>query len=293
MNDRGPDGKFLEGRKETPEEKLKRIGALTAARRCSPDYIANLKAKCPRLYNVWRAFMFTEKGKAAGHSEEWGSFKTFFNDVFPSYIEGASFHRKDTTKPFSKENFMWVHSKQLSYIRSSTELTYKGETHTLKDWAEILGCSFNGIRQRYYKGKNYTVEEILFGKERKNSRIIKDIATISEEQKRKDKISKMLSAYKNRDKQKGLNTTITKEYLEEIVYNGRCIYCGDTHNIGLDRVDNTKGHEIGNVVPCCYECNVARSNNFSHEEMFLIGKTIGEVKLNRIKNETQSSENKE
>ena len=51
----------------------------------------------------------------------------------------------------------------------------------------------------------------------------------------------------------------------------------------IDRIDNNKGHEINNVVPCCYECNVARGNNFSFEEMKLLGKTIKLIKLKRNK----------
>jgi hypothetical protein len=38
------------------------------------------------------------------------------------------------------------------------------------------------------------------------------------------------------------------------------------------------------VVSCCYECNTARNNNFSPDEMLLIGATIRDVKLARITN---------
>ncbi len=39
-----------------------------------------------------------------------------------------------------------------------------------------------------------------------------------------------------------------------------CAYCGlnpPLHN-GIDRVDNTKGYILTNVVPCCSECNFAK-----------------------------------
>lgn len=42
-----------------------------------------------------------------------------------------------------------------------------------------------------------------------------------------------------------------------------CFYCGhsvnfpDTRN-GLDRIDNTKGYIPGNVVACCFTCNIAK-----------------------------------
>lgn len=40
-------------------------------------------------------------------------------------------------------------------------------------------------------------------------------------------------------------------------------------------------HTKNNVVPCCIECNTARNNMFSFEEMKVLGKTIREIKQNR------------
>jgi hypothetical protein len=35
-----------------------------------------------------------------------------------------------------------------------------------------------------------------------------------------------------------------------------CSYCGEFEDYsGLDRVDNTRGYYVGNVVPCCTFCN--------------------------------------
>lgn len=30
---------------------------------------------------------------------------------------------------------------------------------------------------------------------------------------------------------------------------------------GLDRIDNTRGHDVDNVVPCCFDCNQLKSNS--------------------------------
>ena len=47
-----------------------------------------------------------------------------------------------------------------------------------------------------------------------------------------------------------------------------CSYCGDNiKTIGLDRVDNTKGYELENIVPCCTMCN--RMKNSHTKERFL------------------------
>ena len=53
-----------------------------------------------------------------------------------------------------------------------------------------------------------------------------------------------------------------------------CYYCGrQTVNkstykykkvlLTLDRIDNSKSHTIDNRVPCCYNCNTMRGNDFS------------------------------
>lgn len=73
------------------------------------------------------------------------------------------------------------------------------------------------------------------------------------------------------------------EYVNLIMQN--CMYCN--HNVGtgtgLDRINNDLGYIIDNVVPCCEECNTARMNNFTHEEMKIhIGPAIRLVKLSRV-----------
>lgn len=86
--------------------------------------------------------------------------------------------------------------------------------------------------------------------------------------------------YRNFDKDKKLENNITKEDILE-VRTKECIYCGFPAT-GFDRVDNKLGHIKDNCVPCCKECNVARMDNFTQEEMFILGKTIREIKQKRI-----------
>lgn len=48
-----------------------------------------------------------------------------------------------------------------------------------------------------------------------------------------------------------------------------CFYCnGSLHptGIGLDRLDNSKGYEETNVVPCCKNCNLLRGDRLTPEE---------------------------
>ena len=53
---------------------------------------------------------------------------------------------------------------------------------------------------------------------------------------------------------------LTKEFVENMILLG-CMYCGETElRITLDRIDNSKGHLEGNVVPACIRCNYARGS---------------------------------
>jgi len=51
-----------------------------------------------------------------------------------------------------------------------------------------------------------------------------------------------------------------------------CFYCGGafgivvTQSSGLDRLDNSKGYIVGNVVSCCTACNRLKGDYFSAEE---------------------------
>lgn len=88
-----------------------------------------------------------------------------------------------------------------------------------------------------------------------------------------------LKAYQSIDKKKGNVCDLDQTYLLKS-FKKSCVYCGYP-SAGVDRVLNSKGHTRENCVPCCKECNVARMDNFTHEEMLIIGKTIKEVKDKR------------
>lgn len=80
------------------------------------------------------------------------------------------------------------------------------------------------------------------------------------------------------------NTTLdfTKDELKNIL-NDKCYYCGDDKSkMGLDRIDNNKGHTLDNVVVCCELCNMTRGDRYSVEEMLLLGEVIKKIKYTRI-----------
>ena len=236
------------------------------------------------IYNSWR-YKFTKKGKAIGWDSKWDKFKDFYNDVIPFYEEGKKFCRKDFSDTFNPDNFWFLTQSEINNLRpSAIRLGYNGKVQTIKQWCVELDLNTAGVTQRYHKSKkDLSVEEVLFGiknKRHKSVRCHKDL----ESQELRNKASKMISSYNNADKKKGFEKSdLNIDWFIDNVFSSKCIYCGDDSRIGLDRIDNTKPHTKSNVTPCCYDCNVARSNNFTHEEMKIIGKSISEVKANRIK----------
>lgn len=277
---RDSKGRFLKGHSGSIESEIKRMYSLQESWKNRENYIGDIKSEYPKIYNSWRSIMFTDKGKSVGHSEEWNSFRNFYNDVRPTYKQGLVFRRLDITKPYSKDNFIWIDSKDSYLLKSDCiSLEYKGERLSLKELADKYEVSLCGIRSRYHKHKDYTVEEIIFGKRKnRNSKGVKDK---SETSNIRAKASKMLSSYRFKDRKMGLKECDLS--IEEMVsvMNTPCVYCGDTHRVGLDRINNELGHTRDNIVPCCYDCNCARNNNFSFEEMKEIGKVISKIKEKR------------
>lgn len=84
--------------------------------------------------------------------------------------------------------------------------------------------------------------------------------------------------YKRNAKSRGILFELTKEQLKELIKQD-CYYCGNpplntvrsfngrainyqwrepVNYNGIDRVDNSMGYTLDNVVPCCYMCNWAK-----------------------------------
>lgn len=127
-------------------------------------------------------------------------FLPFFNDVSPTYRKGLVLRRLYKDKPFSKENFIWVTKEEAPLLKDNLiQLTYKGETLYLSELADKYNQSLGGIRIRYFRHKDdYSVEEIIFGKLKIRKRPTIDVASLSTEQLKRNKASKMVSAYKER-----------------------------------------------------------------------------------------------
>ena len=226
-------------------------------------------------YNSWRSIRYTNKGKEIGSPSEWKDYNVFIEDVQGIWERGKIVTRLDTSKPHSKNNSLWS-EKGTENIGKLATLEHEGITKTLIEWCEDFDLNYNGARQRYFKGKNFTSKQILFGKKKRTP----PKADLDFNR----RTSKMLSQYRLSDKKRNMECDITLEEFRKDYATKNCVYCYTDKRIGLDRLNNSKGHTKDNVAPCCYECNVARSNNFSYDEMLIIGKAIKEVRSNRENN---------
>jgi len=241
------------------------------------DYIgADRKSS---LYRSWRAKVNTKKGREIGFPNLWITFQGFREEMEEGWEEGKILVRRNTKIPCSRDNCEWI-DKGMENIGKLARLEYNGNEKTLIEWAEELNLNYNGVRQRYFRGKNYTAEQILYGKFFHKRGEVKDHKSL-EYQKRKDKISRMLSAYRLRDKKHGLIFDLPREYFENNIISQPCLYCGTTRNVGCDRIDNKKGHKVDNVIPACYVCNAVRNNHFTVDEMKKLGKVIAQITIER------------
>lgn len=101
--------------------------------------------------------------------------------------------------------------------------------------------------------------------------------------------SSRVGAYRYYDAKKGMKCDLTAKWFEVNIQDKPCIYCKRSDvRIGCDRVDNSIGHTMANVVPSCGDCNKSRQDIFTHEEMLDLGQHIATIFANRERR-TQSA----
>lgn len=245
------------------------------------------KYKC--RYNVMHRFCKEHEGITT----IWDTFYKFYSDLYPIY--GEKFNDDvnyrmylpwDKTE-YNLDTIAFGNKSDVNMNSIATKrYTINGVSKTLKEWAKEVNIRETTLRDRIlgYQDK-LSFEDIVFNIGYDNKRFNKNMTSTKEatldNKKARRRASRIVSGYKTRDGKKGLKNDLDMEWYIENILSKPCIYCGDTINIGCDRIDNNLAHNKDNVVPCCRECNIGRGNNFTHEEFLHIGNAIREIKLKR------------
>jgi len=100
-------------------------------------------------------------GRGIKICDEWDSYEAFRDwSLANGYEEGLSIDRIDNDGNYEPSNCRWVDAKtQGNNRRSNNNLTYNGDTHTIKEWSEITGINWSTIKERLKQG--WTVERAL------------------------------------------------------------------------------------------------------------------------------------
>lgn len=136
-------------------------------------------------------------------------------------------------------------------------------------------CEKQRTRDKYLKNPRLGRYKDMTAEQKRNKLIL----AIKYRKTPKGKSIGYLKAYKSIDGKKGRTCDLDQEYLIQSFIKP-CVYCGYSSD-GVDRLDNKKGHIKSNCVPCCKECNCARMDNFTYDEMLIIGQAIKLIKARR------------
>ena len=88
------------------------------------------------------------KGRGISVCDEWKTnFDAFYKWAMENgYGENLTLDRIDNEKGYSPHNCRWITMKeQQNNKRNNRRIYYKGETHTLSEWADILGANYKSL----------------------------------------------------------------------------------------------------------------------------------------------------
>lgn len=132
-----------------------------------------------RLYSIWcamknRCYNVNDKdynnygGRGIEVCQNWLNDYSVFREwaYNNGYNENANLHectidRINVDKNYCPENCRWVdHISQCNNRRTNKLLTYNNETHTMKEWATIVGINYRVLRDRVSK-LGWSIEKVL------------------------------------------------------------------------------------------------------------------------------------
>ena len=132
------------------------------------------------------------------------------------------------------------------------------------------------IEKEEYQSRDYVIE--------KNKKYYLDNKETIRERTNKHRktLNGQFHEYKKSAKKRGIQFELTQTECEPF-FNSSCYFCNDSYDgLGMDRLNNTIGYKLNNIVPCCYRCNIMKHT--STEDEFI--KQIEKI-LNNLKNKNE------
>ncbi len=85
----------------------------------------------------------------------WHVFENFLTDIGQPPSPKHSLERIDNSKGYEPGNCKWATRKEQALNRRDNHLlNFRGQVHTITEWAEVLGLSRNAIYIRLARGKS-------------------------------------------------------------------------------------------------------------------------------------------
>lgn len=137
----------------------------------------NKNKKRERLYGVWSGMLTRTRnpksdnykyygGRGISVCEQWRDYEVFREWALRTGYDEAAKHgdctldRIDCNGDYCPENCRWVsHKEQVNNQRSNKMITYNGESHNLRQWADILNINYSTFKK--YIHKQMSMDEII------------------------------------------------------------------------------------------------------------------------------------
>ncbi|AVX47356.1 hypothetical protein C5023_000226 [Staphylococcus phage vB_SauM_0414_108] len=126
-----------------------------------------------RLYNIYRSmkarcYRKTQKdyhsygGRGIKVCDEWlNDFMNFYSWSYDNgYNDNLTIDRIDNNGNYEPNNCRWItEAEQHNNTSRNINITYNGETKTLKQWSKIKGINYDTLKKRYKMG--WSIEDML------------------------------------------------------------------------------------------------------------------------------------
>lgn len=133
------------------ESMSERNGNLSHGKAKTSVYLSwqSMKTRCT---NNKHKHFYRYGGRGISYDPHWETFENFYADMGDKPA-GFTLERIDNSKGYSKDNCKWASRKeQLRNTISTVNLTYKGKTQCMLDWAKETGLKYSTIRSRVNLG---------------------------------------------------------------------------------------------------------------------------------------------